>query len=436
MGSLAIVIFAAVLGHMHVDVLVLRSCKRRRVQRMRPLLRRDPESTRKAVGLALYLVLIGLGGLFILALFILPALASNRDDLEAMGIGALCALPALAVYIWIPKILDRFDPEPWWALGLVLLWGGVGAVGFSGLINTAVQVGATAVGGKEIGALVASCVSAPLVEEFFKGLGVFGVFYFLRREFDGVVDGVIYATFVALGFACIENIVYYQRAVIAGGGEQLATLFVLRGILSPWGHPLYTSMTGIGLGMARESDRTWVRWLAPLGGYGAAVFLHSVWNTSATISGMLWLVMLPLWLLFLAAFLVILGVLVRRKGLIIREFLQDEVLLGNMTPEELSVVASAFGGWKATASWGGAPGRQFVEAASRLGLSKWHSARAMRGRKMTVSAEFIAPLRQELHRLRDAIGRATGRPRPQPQPWNPGYGVPQAGAPGWQGRRR
>ena len=57
--------------------------------------------------------------------------------------------------------------------------------------------------------MVGACISAPFVEEAMKGLAVFGVFYFLRREFDGVVDGVIYATFAALGFAAVENIIYY-----------------------------------------------------------------------------------------------------------------------------------------------------------------------------------------------------------------------------------
>src|SRR5438105_15896766 len=61
---------------------------------------------------------------------------------------------------------------------------------------------------------VTACVCAPLVEEFWKGLAIFGVFFFLRREFDGVVDGIIYATFCALGFAAVENITYYARAAI------------------------------------------------------------------------------------------------------------------------------------------------------------------------------------------------------------------------------
>src|SRR5438477_1041596 len=120
-------------------------------------------------------------------------------------------------------------------------------------------------GGKqaaEFAEVIGACVSAPLVEEFWKGLAVFGVFFFLRREFDGVVDGIIYGTFAALGFAATENVIYYSRAgltdTLSHHDGVLATTFVLRGVLSPWGHPLYTSMTGIGFGIARETSKTWL----------------------------------------------------------------------------------------------------------------------------------------------------------------------------------
>ena len=33
-------------------------------------------------------------------------------------------------------------------------------------------------------------------------------------------------------------------------------------------------MTGIGFGIARETNRTWLKWVAPIGGYCTAMFLH------------------------------------------------------------------------------------------------------------------------------------------------------------------
>ena len=382
--------------------------------------RPDPEGTRKIVGGVLYALGMLGGGLLLLLVFILPALFSKNSgaELGAMLLGAVFALPALFVYLWIPWIVDRYDPEPWWCLLIALSWGAIAACGFSAVINTTVHVLGDATLGKGAGDVLGACVSAPIVEEFFKGIAVFGVFYFLRREFDGVVDGVIYATFAALGFAAVENVIYYGNAARESGNALIGTVFV-RGILGPWGHPLYTSMTGLGFGISRETNKTWLKWMAPIGGYLFAAFLHSVWNTAATLSGTLVLIMLPLWFLFVIAFTILVVWLVKRKGKIIRDHLRDEVLMGNLTPWELELITSPIGRIKATFSYGGAAGRKFVDASARLALSKWHTGRATQGRKLTVSADMILPLRQDLHRLRTEVSRALGRQVEQPRPWTP-----------------
>ena len=393
-------------------------------------LARDPEKSRRTVGIVLYILGMLSGGFLLVLLLFAPALLSKHAEMEiqATFLGALFALPMLAVYLWIPWIVDRYDPEPLWALALVLAWGGIAACGFSGLINSVVHgVGDVALG-KGAGDVLSACISAPLVEEGTKGMAIFFMFYFWRREFDGVVDGVIYATFAALGFAAVENILYYGNAakeemMTNKEGIFLGTFFV-RGILAPWGHPLYTSMTGLGFGIARETNKTWLKWMAPIGGYFAAAFLHSVWNTAATISNAVALVMLPLWFLFLFAFIGLVIWLVGRKGRIIRDHLKDEVLMGNLTVNELALVTSPLARVKATMNYGGAAGRKFVDAAARLALSKWHTGRATQGRKLTVSADMIFPLRQELHKLRAEVSRALGRQVEQPRPWQPGAPVP------------
>ena len=377
------------------------------------------------IGLVLYILGMLGGGLLLLIVFVVPAFLSKHSDQEvsAMAVGATFALPALIIYLWIPWIVDRYDPEPWWCLIMALAWGGIAACGFAALINTTVHVLGNQLIGDGVGDVLGPCVSAPIVEEFFKGLAVFGMFFFLRRQFDGVVDGVIYATFSALGFAAIENIIYYSNAVredeLHAGVHALAGTVFVRGILGPWGHPLYTSMTGLGFGIARETNKTWLKWVAPIGGYFFAAFLHSTWNTAATLSNALVLLMLPLWLLFVLAFFGLVIWLVKRKGKIIRDHLRDEVLIGNMTPFELELVSSPVGRLRATFSYGGSAGRKFIDAAARLALSKWHTGRATMGRKMTVSADMIVPMRQELFRLRGEISKALGRPVQQPAPWQP-----------------
>jgi RsiW-degrading membrane proteinase PrsW (M82 family) len=357
----------------------------------------DPERTRRHIGLGLLIVALLFGCGLLLFELVLPPLATDEPGKHylAMLLGAGLAIPAAMVYLTVPRLLDRYDPEPWYALIGCLAWGGICATSFSIPLNECAScLGA---GGDTLGTVLV----APIVEEAWKGLGVFGVFYFLRREFDGVVDGIIYATFVALAFAAVENVIYYANAANEGDQAFAVTLF-LRGVLGPWGHPLYTSMTGIGFGLSRETEKEWVRWTAPLFGYVGAVAIHMTWNGSATLAGMLgqgggvlFLVMLPLWFLFVAIFLGIVIVLVRRRGAIIREYLRDEVALGNLSVEELELTGSAFGTLRARARWGPV-GVDFVRAIARLALSKWHTTRAMRSHTQTVSYDFIVPLRQRI----------------------------------------
>lgn len=360
----------------------------------------DPERTKRNIGLALYILswLVGAGLLFLTFVGI-PAATGHFGMIGLMCIGAVLALPAGAMYLTVPRLLDRYDPEPWYALLGCLFWGGIAATGYAAVINTAVG----GIIGGETGDLVSTVVSAPIVEEGFKGLVVFGVFYFLHGEFDGIVDGIIYATFTALGFAAVENIIYYARAA---GSDALAMTFIFRGVIAPWGHPVYTSMTGIGFGIARETRSTVLRYTAPFLGYICAVTLHAIWNGSAALAdrlgeggGAFFLCMLPIWLLFVLVFLVGVIFLVRRRGRIIREYLADEVALKNLTQDEVDLVCSAFGLLSARSRYG-KTGVLFVRAAARLALSKWHTVRAQDTQNSTVSMGFIVPLRQRLAELR------------------------------------
>jgi hypothetical protein len=136
---------------------------------------------------------------------------------------------------------------------------------------------------------VAATISAPIAEEAAKGIFLVGLLVWRRQEFDGLVDGIVYAGFVAIGFAFTENIEYFGLAFVkygfGGATGGVIGAFVLRGVLAPFTHPLFTSMTGIGIGIAARSNSSRVRVLAPLIGYLCAVLLHSLWNSSATIGG-------------------------------------------------------------------------------------------------------------------------------------------------------
>src|SRR5690606_34939735 len=103
--------------------------------------KRDPEATLRIVGIILYVVGMLAGGLLLLVYIFIPALLSKNAGawMQAMFIGALLAVPAMVVCVWIPWIVDRYDPEPVWALALCLGWGFVAACGFSVLVNSEVS---------------------------------------------------------------------------------------------------------------------------------------------------------------------------------------------------------------------------------------------------------------------------------------------------------
>ncbi len=367
---------------------------------------------RRQTGLGLYVAGQVFGGCLLLLLFLVPNIFGGQ--LGTMCIAAALAIPAGVTYLTVPRLLDRYDPEPFYALAGSFFWGAIAACGFSAAINSSVGCCGTLATSPEAGEVMTAVISAPLVEEFFKGMCVWGVAYFLRNEFDGVVDGIIYATFVAIGFAMTENVIYYQRGAEAG---QLGTMFLMRGLLFPWGHPVYTAMTGIGFGIARETKTPWLRWGAPLIGYFCAVFLHALWNGSATIAESygeegqtMFLCMLPVWFLFVFAFIVMIVVLVRRRGRIIREYLRDEVALRHLTQAEVDLVVSPFGLLRARTTYG-KDGAAFVRAAARLALSKWHTHRAAQNSKHTYSMDYIQPLRSQLRTLRDSLRqKSQGRP--------------------------
>jgi protease PrsW len=247
-------------------------------------------------------------------------------------VGMLMAAVPVPFYVAFSTWVDRFEPEPPWLLAFAFLWGSTIAVFFSILLN--------GIAGELFASHLVAIATAPVVEETAKAGALVLLFVWRRDEFDNVTDGIIYAAMVGLGFAMTENIQYYSTAVAADGGKGAAIVFVLRGIMSPFSHPLYTSMTGIGLGIARESDRRNVKLIAPVAGLVGAILLHSLWNLSASLGlvffAAYFFVMAPA----LAGVVVVAVFSLRREARIIRSHLESVVAERVLTAEDVAVVTS------------------------------------------------------------------------------------------------
>ena len=216
-----------------------------------------PGRQRRAVlGTVAGLVFFGVCGLVLLGL------VSGSIGVGAVIVGALCALLPVGPVVWAFLWVDRWEPEPPRTLLFAFLWGACVAALTALLINSSAVLIADEVLGQGSGDVLGAAVIAPIVEEAVKGAFVVGLLLFRRREFDGIVDGIVYAGLVAAGFAFTENILYMGRAFAESGGlvgqaGGVLAVLILRGVLSPFAHPLFTSMTGIGCGLPRPAARVW-----------------------------------------------------------------------------------------------------------------------------------------------------------------------------------
>ncbi|WP_329456629.1 PrsW family intramembrane metalloprotease [Streptomyces sp. NBC_01497] len=237
------------------------------------------------------------GGALVVALTVcgavILALVRDQTGTEGFLVGlALAVLPVpalMAVFRW----LDRVDPGPWRNLFFAFAWGSCAAALVAIIANSfATEWLATATADPSGAQSLGATAIAPVIEESAKGTAVLLLFLFRRRHFTGVVDGVVFAGFTATGFAFTENILYLGNAFgedrTLGGGAGLASFtvatFFVRIVLSPFAHPLFTVLTGIGFGLstvARGRHGRLLRVALPLAGLFGAMGMHALWNSSS-----------------------------------------------------------------------------------------------------------------------------------------------------------
>jgi len=330
---------------------------------------------RRSLGLTVIGVL-SIGMLSLVALGVAAYLIAGLGPV-AFGIGGIMALVPLAIVFFGVHLIDRWEPEPRGILVFAFLWGAGASVAVALVVGAqldGVLVAITADVG--LSDFIAAVVQAPLVEEGAKGLGLLLIFWSARKHFDGPVDGLVYAAWVAGGFAFTENVLYFGVQLLnSGAGDGgLAEIFFARGIMSPFAHVMFTACTGIALGFAaRRASAAGALGVFRLG-LVPAVLLHAFWNGSlyfvSDFYGYYAIVQLPL---FIGAVLLVLH-LRRQEARLTHTRLSEYAAAGWFNRDEIDVLATGAGRRRAQA-WANQRGlgrvmRRYTRDATRLAATR------------------------------------------------------------------
>ena len=159
---------------------------------------------------------------------------------------ALSLLPVVLLMVFVYK-QDKYEKEP---VGMLIraFIGGIIAIP----IDLALVSFANAVFYSE-SVFYSAFFEAGFCEELCK-FSILFLTVWWNRNFNEHMDGIVYASFVGLGFACVENVLY----VLQAASTDLAAGFstgVIRALLSVPGHFLFAVVMGYFLSLAKFSDK-------------------------------------------------------------------------------------------------------------------------------------------------------------------------------------
>lgn len=241
------------------------------------------------------------------------------------------------LFIWW---LDRNEREPFWIMFLNFFWGASGAI-FLAIIGSiifqlplAMVVQFTARNNfSEINNLLGTIITAPVVEEFTKGIFLL-IMASVSREFDGVVDGVVWGGAIGLGFGMTENFLYF--VTYGTSLESWLSVVVIRTLFSAVMHCLSQATFGafVGFAFLRSAGQ---KFLLVVAGYLIAVFIHFLWNVTVSFEETTILGMLFLALYFIVIFGLFQMVLYLEGRTIFKE-LSEEASLGTIPSAHLNYI--------------------------------------------------------------------------------------------------
>lgn len=325
-------------------------------------------------------------------------------------LGALLGSTAIGIistllFVLVIWRIDRYEKEPLGLLVAAFLWGAVPAILVSAVAEIAFDA-SLAVLPEESQQLVSSSLVAPPIEEMVKGVALWAVYTLARREFDGLLDGIIYGSIIGFGFAMTENVFYFMGAWQQGGFSQWGIVVLSRTLAFGFNHALFTSCTGIGFGLARFQRSKLEGTVVVLLGLGMGIAIHLLHNLFVTVGDFCLLSFAIDWSGLLILFAVI-ALAWGKERTILKTQLPEEVAAGLLTTSQLETMISHRERLKRQWQLLGVSGlqqariyRQIVETATELAFKKDQQARM--GDERGNSA-LISGLREKLARLKTQL---------------------------------
>ncbi|MDQ1594133.1 MAG: protease PrsW [Arthrobacter pascens] len=348
-------------------------------------------------------LVVGGGILAFVSLFLVVPFLLANTGITGFAIGFFASLIPLAAVLFSVYVIDRWEPEPKRLLVFAFTWGAAVSIAVTLLIQPVFALAAPTSDEASFRDFMTT-VQAPVVEEFAKSLGLLLLLLLARKHFDGPVDGVVFAFTIAGGFAFTENILYFGRAIAESStpGSDLAQIFFLRGVMSPFAHAIFTGTTGLIMGFAARRWHSGVSVAGFVVGLVPAMVLHNRWNSMGQdFLAQYVLVQVPIFLLAVGC-IVALRVAETR---LTRQRLREYAAAGWFTPAEVGMLATA-GGRRQAVRWAGAYNRgpqmkAFVKAATQLAFTR---QRILSGRDVALHQQDELQQLHHLVALRAAVG--------------------------------
>lgn len=255
----------------------------------------------------------------------------------------LLALYIVPVVI-ITRRLDLYEREPRSLVIAAFLWGGIIALVFSSIGNVIWAEVINQVAGPEFASQWSAALTAPVIEETYKYLGLVVLYLIARREIDDLMDGFVLGAMIGLGFSVFEDVYYFMDTFGGSVGGVLEGFWVRVIASGLYGHVLYTGMAGIGFAYFvthRDDRRFGQRVLVAAGLLLAAMAAHFFWNSpwfwaelpillATTVKGLPFLIFLGLAMRFAR----------RREHRWLAMALEKEIGQAGLSGEEADILAS------------------------------------------------------------------------------------------------